>query len=104
MGLATIVSIQIGMMHLSPNISQLLCPYLTSSVGYLKMCILIFNKILHFCALHFHAVQKEIRKYMENKYQSTNKVTHGQTQGVQVMVVGCALHNSWACNMNQKTP
>jgi hypothetical protein len=33
MGLATIMSIQISLMHLSPKISQLTCPYLTMPVG-----------------------------------------------------------------------
>jgi hypothetical protein len=36
MGLATVVSIPIGLMHLSPKISQLTCPYLTTPVGSLK--------------------------------------------------------------------
>jgi hypothetical protein len=35
-GLATVMSILIGPIHPSPNIPQLMCPYLTLSVGSLK--------------------------------------------------------------------
>jgi hypothetical protein len=46
MGLATIVSIQIGLMHLSPKISQLMCPHLTMPVGSLKS---VFRYLTKYC-------------------------------------------------------
>jgi hypothetical protein len=39
MGLATIVSIQIGMMHLFKKSSQLMCPYLTMPIGSLTLAV-----------------------------------------------------------------
>jgi hypothetical protein len=70
MGLATTMLIQIGLMHPSPNISQLMCPYLTSSVGVSSISKIILNKILKFCA-----VPGKAHMYLKNKYQSTHKLT-----------------------------
>jgi hypothetical protein len=56
MGLATVMSKLIGLMHLSPNISQPPCPYLI-------MLLDLSNSAL-LCSMHFLVVPRETRKYL----------------------------------------
>jgi hypothetical protein len=56
MGLATIVLIQIDLMHLSPKIFSTDVSILTKAHWISKMCILILNEILHFRAVDIRVV------------------------------------------------
>jgi hypothetical protein len=64
MGLATFVSIQIGLMHLSPKIFSTDMSILNNARWIYKPCISIVNKILHFCAVDFCVVPGCTRKYL----------------------------------------
>jgi hypothetical protein len=56
MSLATIVLIQIGLMHLSPKIFSTDMSILNNAHWFSKTCILFLDKILHFCAVDFCVV------------------------------------------------
>jgi hypothetical protein len=64
MGLATIVLIQIDLVHPSPKVSQTDVSILNNARWISKTCISILDKILHLCAVDFRAVPGETRKYM----------------------------------------
>ncbi len=64
MGLATVVSIQIGLMHLSPKNLTTDVSILNNARWLSKTCISILNAILHFCAVDFRAVSEETLNYL----------------------------------------
>jgi hypothetical protein len=64
MGLATIVLIQIGLMHLSPKIFSADVSILYNARWISKMCISILIEILHFHAVDFCVVPGGTRKYL----------------------------------------
>jgi hypothetical protein len=63
-GLATIVLIQIGLMHLSPKIVSTDVSILNNARWISKTCISILNETLHFCAVDFRVVPGGTRKYL----------------------------------------
>jgi hypothetical protein len=64
MGVATIVSIQLGLMHLSPKIFSPDVSILNNAGWISKMSILILNKILHLRAVDFFVVPGGTHKYV----------------------------------------